>query len=459
MPTVSVVIPAYNAEATLREALDSVLAFLDADDTWLPQYLAEGRRLAPPVLVSGTGNAGGWQDGGSEAVRADEPAAPALERRIRDRSPGLEAEPRSDPVARPDPGEISVNGSSEFVRLSEDTRGRTVHDGGGEPMQVLVTGGAGFVGGHMVRALLRTSPQVRVTSLDVRQPPDPDGLDPRRYRFVRVDVADRWAVDALFAEGFDAVVHCAALTPTVGDRWDGPALVHTNVVGTQVLLEATLRRGVRRFVQVSTDEVYGPAPPGVGFSEESPPNPQSPYAASRAAADLLCLGYRRMYGLSTVVVRIPSVYGPAEPIERFVPLVITRALRGSPIPICGDGRQERDWLYVEDLVEALLRVLFHPDPRPVLNVATGKTASYLAVARTVLQIVGRPTSLLEFVTDRSVECRRSALDPSRARAYLGWRPTVNLEEGLERTVAWYEAHRAWWEVCTDGERRIRAARG
>jgi dTDP-glucose 4,6-dehydratase len=326
-------------------------------------------------------------------------------------------------------------------------------------MRVLVTGGAGFVGGHLVRALLRTSPEVRVTSLDVRESSDSDGLDPHRYRFVRGDVADRKDMEALFAQGFDVVVHCAALTPSAGSRWDGPALVRTNVVGTQVLLEAALRRGARRFVQVSTDEVYGPAPPGVGFSEESPPNPQGPYAASRAAADLLCLGYRRMYGLPAVVVRIPSVYGPAQPIHRFVPLVITRALRGEAIPIYGDGRQERDWLYVEDLVEALLRVLSHPDPRPVLNVATGKTASYLAVARTVLRIVGRPTSLVEFVTDRSVECRRFALDPSRARAYLGWRPAVDLEEGLERTVAWYGAHRAWWEVCTDGERRVRAVRG
>lgn len=324
-------------------------------------------------------------------------------------------------------------------------------------MRVLVTGGAGFVGGHVVRALLRTSPEVRVTSLDVRYPSDSGGLDPRRYRFVHGNVTDRWAVDALFAGGVDVVVHCAALTPTEGDRWDGPALVHTNVVGTQVLLEAALRRGVRRFVQVSTDEVYGPAPPGVGFSEESPPNPQGPYAASRAAADLLCLGYRRMYGLPAVVVRIPCVYGPAQPIDRFVPLVITRALRGIAIPIYGDGRQERDWLYVEDLAEAVLRVLSHSDPRPVLNVGTGKTASYLTVARTVLRIVGRPASLLEFVSDRLVGGRRFALDPSRARAYLGWRPAVDLEEGLQRTVAWYGAHRASWEVRQDGERRVRAA--
>lgn len=320
-------------------------------------------------------------------------------------------------------------------------------------MRVLVTGGLGFVGGHVVRTLLRASPEVEVTTLDRREPVGADEFftEPR-HRFVRGDVTDRRVVGALLARGFDAVVHCAALRPT--DRPDGPSLVHTNVIGTQVLLEAALRGGVRRFVHVSTGEVYGPAPPGVGFSEDSPPNPQGPYAASRAAADLLCLGYRRMHGLLAVVVRVPAVYGPGQRPDRFVPLAITCGLRGSPIPIYGDGRQECDWLHVSDLCAALWRVLLHPDPRPVLNVATGRTTSYLTVARTVLRILGRPADLIELVPDRAVPNRRHALDPSRARAYLNWKPRVALEEGLERTVAWYRENPGRWEAAKSGPCRV-----
>ncbi|MCS7173079.1 MAG: dTDP-glucose 4,6-dehydratase [Armatimonadetes bacterium] len=325
-------------------------------------------------------------------------------------------------------------------------------------MRVLVTGGAGFIGSHFVRMLLHRLPDVEVINLDkltyagnlanledVTQDP--------RHRFVRGDVADARLVNGLFRRGLDAVVHFAAETHVDRSILDGRPFVRTNVVGTQTLLEAALRHGIQRFIQVSTDEVYGPAPPGVRFSEDSPPNPTSPYAASKAAADLLCLAYRKTYGVPVVVTRCTNNYGPYQFPEKFIPLVITHALQDRPIPIYGDGRQERDWLYVEDHCEGLLQVLLHPDPRPVLNFASGCTVPNLQVARTILRLLRKPESLLQHVRDRPAHDRRYALATHRARAYLNWKPRVGLEEGLERTVAWYRENRAWWEAVKSGAYR------
>ncbi len=325
-------------------------------------------------------------------------------------------------------------------------------------MRVLVTGGAGFIGSHFIRMLLQALPDVEVINLDKLTYAGnlanlEDVAHDPRYRFVRGDVADARLVGGLFREGLDAVVNFAAETHVDRSILDGRPFVRTNVVGTQTLLEAALRYGVKRMIQVSTDEVYGPAPPGVRFSEDSPQNPTSPYAASKAAADLLCLAYRKTYGLPVVVTRCTNNYGPYQFPEKFIPLVITNALLDQPIPIYGDGRQERDWLYVEDHCEGLLQVLLHPDPRPVLNFASGRTVTNLQVARMILRMLGKPESLLQHVRDRPAHDRRYALDINRARSYLNWKPRVDLEEGLERTVAWYRENRAWWEAVRCGAYR------
>jgi dTDP-glucose 4,6-dehydratase len=321
---------------------------------------------------------------------------------------------------------------------------------------ILVTGGAGFIGSHFVRHLLRSDPAVAVINLDkltyagnLENLRDVAG-DPR-YRFVRADIADAAAVGEIFSAGVDAVVNFAAESHVDRSIMDGRPFVHTNVVGTMTLLDAARRHGVGRFVHVSTDEVYGPAPEGVAFDEATPLNPSSPYAASKAAADLLCLAYRKTYGVPVVVTRCTNNYGPYQFPEKFIPLVATNALEGKPVPVYGDGLQERDWLYVEDHCEALLAVLRHDDPGPVLNIGTGQTMPNISVARAILKLLGAPPSLIEFVKDRPAHDRRYALDAAAAADRLGWRPRTSFAEGLARTVDWYRQHRSWWEAVKSGD--------
>lgn len=316
-------------------------------------------------------------------------------------------------------------------------------------MRVVITGGAGFIGSNFVRLLARERPGWELVNLDLlTYAAAPQTLRVLaalpRYRLVQADVADATAVSALLAEGADALVHFAAESHVDRSLVGPSAFVRTNVLGTQVLLEAALRAGLGRYVQVSTDEVYGSLGPTGSFSEDSPLRPSSPYAASKASADLLVGAWYHSYGLPALITRCSNNYGPYQHPEKLIPRMILRALSDRPLPIFGDGRYVRDWIHVEDHCRAVLAALEHGRPGRVYNLGGGEERENLVVATGILAQLQKPASLLSFVPDRPGHDRRYAVDASRARAELGWAPRHHFTEGLSQTVAWYQQHREWW---------------
>jgi len=334
-----------------------------------------------------------------------------------------------------------------------------------ERTAVLITGGAGFIGSNFVKYLLREHPDWEIVNLDkLTYAGNPENLadvaqDPR-YRFVRGDIADRELVDGLFAaHRFDLVANLAAESHVARSILDPAPFLETNVRGTQVLLEAAKKYGVERFLQVSTDEVYGSlGPDDPPFTEETNLAPNSPYAASKAAADLLCRAYHRTYGLPVVISRCSNNYGPYQFPEKFIPTVITNALEDKPVPLYGDGMNVRDWIYVEDHCRALDLLLLKGRPGEVYNIGAGEEKTNLELARTLLALLGKPESLITFVKDRPGHDRRYAMSPAKIAAELGWRPQTDFAGGLARTVEWYLANRSWWERVKSGEYREFAAR-
>lgn len=316
------------------------------------------------------------------------------------------------------------------------------------PSTTLVTGGAGFIGSNFVRHLLRCDPSRRVVVLDAltyagHRRTLADVQDNPRFAFVHGDITDVETVRAVFSDGpfgggVDEVVHFAAESH-VDRSIDGPAVfVHTNVVGTQILLDAARERDVRRFVQIGTDEVYGhlddDAPP---FTEDTPVDPRSPYSASKAAADQLALAYHRTYGMPVVVTRCSNNYGPYQFPEKLVPLMILKAYRGERLPVYGTGLNVRDWIHVDDHCAALLAVLQRAPAGRVYNIGGNSERTNLWVVRRILEILGRPESLIEYVDDRPGHDWRYAIDHTRISTELGWTPTRRFDDGLAETVEWY----------------------
>lgn len=328
---------------------------------------------------------------------------------------------------------------------------------------ILITGGCGFIGSHFVRLIFRERADCRVVNIDLltyagnleNLAEQPEVRDPKRYRFVRADIADSRAVDDVFAsEAIDVIVNFAAETHVDRSLLDSAPFLRTNVEGTRVLLAAASRHDIKRFMQVSTDEVYGSlGPSDAPFTEDSPLQPNSPYAATKAAADLLTRAYARSYDLPVVIARCSNNYGPYQFPEKFVPLFITNALDDQPVPLYGDGQQIRDWIHVEDHVRGLLRMLDAGAPGEIYNISAGREETNLRMAARVLDLVGRPAGLIRHVDDRPGHDRRYALDTTKIRRELGWKPTVSLEEGLAATLSWYREHRQWWECIKAGEYR------
>lgn len=325
-------------------------------------------------------------------------------------------------------------------------------------MKVLVTGGAGFIGSNFVRHLLKSRQDVQITNFDkLTYAGNPESLadlagDPR-YQFVRGDIADPVAVNGIFESGFDAIVNFAAETHVDRSIEDASPFLNTNILGTHCLLEAARRFQLPRFIHISTDEVYGSAPAGVSFTEEATLDPRSPYAASKASADHFVTAYANTYGVSAVILRCTNNFGPFQFPEKLIPLIIANAREDKSLPIYGDGMQERDWLFVEDYCRAIVLALEKAKPGSVYNVSAGTPQPNLKIVRTILQHLGKPESLMQYVKDRPGHDRRYALDSSKMQRELGWSPKVSFEEGIRRTIDWYQANSAWLDHARSGEYR------
>jgi dTDP-glucose 4,6-dehydratase len=316
-------------------------------------------------------------------------------------------------------------------------------------MRLLVTGGLGFIGSHFIRWALAHDPAVTIVNLDMKTYAGDEAnvadVDPARYTWIRGDIRDPAAVARAFAGGIDAVVHFAAESHVDRSLLSAEACLTTNVLGTQVLLDAARTYGVRRFLHVSTDEVYGAlAPDEPPATETHPLAPRSPYAASKAAADLLVGAAVATWGLPAVITRGTNTYGPFQHPEKFIPLFITHALEGRDLPLYGDGQQIRDWRYVTDHVAALWAVLQRGRVGTVYNVGARNEQPNRAVAEQICALVGADPRRIRSVADRPGHDRRYALDPTRLETELGWRPQVPFAAGLAETVRWYAAHRDWW---------------
>lgn len=325
-------------------------------------------------------------------------------------------------------------------------------------MRLLVTGGCGFIGSTFIRLALSERPDVRVVNLDALtyagNPENLQGVDGNpRYRFVHGSIVDGDVVDRLAAEGVDAVVNFAAESHVDRSLYGPVEFVRTNLQGTATLLEAARRHGVRRFVQISTDEVYGSLPPEGRFTEETPLHPNNPYAATKAAADLMVGAYAHTFGLATVITRSSNNYGPRQHPEKLIPLCVANALEDRELPVYGDGLQVRDWLYVEDHCRGVWAALERGRPGEVYNFGGGDERPNLEVVRAILRLLGKPESLIRFVKDRPGHDRRYAIDFSKARRDLGWSPRVPFEEGLAATVAWYRDNPGWVARARGGEYR------
>jgi dTDP-glucose 4,6-dehydratase len=325
-------------------------------------------------------------------------------------------------------------------------------------MKILVTGGAGFIGSNFIRYLREVHPPYRIVNLDLLtyagNLENLSGLegDPA-YRFVKGDIADPGVVGEIVGAGVDAVVNFAAESHVDRSIEDAAAFLRTNVVGTQVLLECCLRHKVPRFLQVSTDEVYGSLGPTGRFREGDPLEASSPYSASKAAADLLARAYWKTHGLNVVITRCSNNYGPYQFPEKLIPLFITNALADEPLPVYGDGLYVRDWIYVRDHCAALDRVLHEGRAGEIYNVGAGQEKTNLEITHFILDRLGKPRSLIRHVKDRPGHDRRYAIDSSKIREELGWRPETPFEEGLERTIRWYRENESWWRKIKSGAYR------
>lgn len=322
-------------------------------------------------------------------------------------------------------------------------------------MKILVTGGAGFIGSNFIRYVLTQRADARVGNYDkltyAGNLANLRAIDQdRRYTFIRGDICDAEAVERAM-RGCDVVVHFAAESHVDRSIYEPAAAITTNVEGTFTLLQVARKLDISRFVHISTDEVYGDLAAGVVANEDSQLHPSSPYSASKASSDLLVRSYVRTYNFPALITRSSNNYGPYQFPEKFLPLLITNALDDKPLPIYGDGRQQRDWLHVEDNCRGILAVLERGQIGEVYNIGGLDVVENLDMAHRLLRAVGKPEDLLTYVKDRPGHDRRYALDCSKIESHLGWKPSIALSDGLRQTVDWYRANSTWIAQIRAGE--------
>ena len=321
-------------------------------------------------------------------------------------------------------------------------------------MHILVTGGCGFIGSNFVRYVLSRYPHT-ITNLDnLTYAGNLENLagvekDPR-YRFIKGDIAEAADIEKAFADGVDIVVNFAAESHVDRSILDPDAFIRTNISGTYMLLEMARKRGVKKFMQVSTDEVYGSLAEGK-FREDTPLAPNSPYSASKASADLLAMAYYKTFNTPVVITRCSNNYGPYQFPEKLIPLLITNALGDLELPIYGDGLNVRDWIHVEDHCEAIAMVLEKGEAGNVYNVGSDNERTNIEIVKLILDILAKPHSLIKYVKDRPGHDRRYAIDNSKIRSSLGFQPRKDFKKGMEETVSWYLENRTWWQRIRTGE--------
>ena len=327
-------------------------------------------------------------------------------------------------------------------------------------MTYFVTGGAGFIGSNFIFYMLKEHPDDRIVCLDALTYAGnlstlKDIMEDPRFRFVKIDICDREAIDALFAEEKpDVVVNFAAESHVDRSIEDPEVFLRTNIIGTAVLMDACRKYGIKRFHQVSTDEVYGDLPidrPDLFFTETTPLHTSSPYSSSKASADLLAGAYHRTYGLPVTISRCSNNYGPYQFPEKLIPLMIANALADKPLPVYGEGLNVRDWLYVEDHCRAIDLILQNGTVGEVYNIGGHNEMKNIDIVRLICEKLGKPESLITYVTDRKGHDMRYAIDPAKIHAELGWLPETMFADGIGRTIDWYLSHREWWEEIISGE--------
>ncbi len=327
-------------------------------------------------------------------------------------------------------------------------------------MTIIVTGGAGFIGSNFIFYELKNHPDDRIVCLDkLTYAGNLETLEPvmnePNFRFVKADIADKEAVEKLFEEEKPDIIVNFAAESHVDRSIENPGIfLKTNIIGTQVLMDACRKYGIRRYHQVSTDEVYGDLPldrPDLFFTEETPIHTSSPYSSSKAGADLLVLAYYRTYGLPVSISRCSNNYGPYHFPEKLIPLMISRALADESLPVYGKGENIRDWLYVEDHCAAIDLVMRKGREGEVYNIGGHNEKSNLDVVKTILKKLNKPESLITFVTDRPGHDMRYAIDPTKIHNELGWLPKTKFEDGIELTIKWYLENEAWWKRIISGE--------
>lgn len=327
-------------------------------------------------------------------------------------------------------------------------------------MTIIVTGGAGFIGSNFIFHILNKYPDDRVICLDKLTYAGnlstlASVMDHPNFRFVKLDICDRAGVYQLFAEEHpDIVVNFAAESHVDRSIEDPGIFLQTNIMGTATLMDACRAYGITRYHQVSTDEVYGDLPldrPDLFFAEDTPIHTSSPYSSSKAGADLLVLAYYRTYGLPVTISRCSNNYGPYHFPEKLIPLMIINALHEKPLPVYGDGLNVRDWLYVEDHCKAIDLILHKGRVGEVYNVGGHNERKNIDIVKLICKELGKPESLIKYVSDRKGHDRRYAIDPAKIHSELGWFPETTFEDGIKKTIRWYLDNRDWWETIVSGE--------